>query len=203
MADDDDQATNHGSRPRRPPTPDLDGVLDAARADQPWAYTRLFEWLGGPVAGYLRSQGAEDPDDLANDVFLRAFTNLHRFEGDEPKFRSWVFTIAHRRAVDHWRARARRVQAIELGSAHEGPPVASAEDSALAGLSEASVVALLSGLTADQRDVLTLRILGDLTVEQVAAVLGKREGAVKALQRRGLAQLKVALRSRPGQAVPL
>ncbi|HSH23815.1 MAG TPA: hypothetical protein VK975_07125, partial [Acidimicrobiales bacterium] len=43
-------------------------VLDAGRADAPWAYQRLFEWLGPAVAGYLRGQGAQDPDGLANEV---------------------------------------------------------------------------------------------------------------------------------------
>jgi RNA polymerase sigma-70 factor (ECF subfamily) len=49
---------------------------------------------------------------------------------------------------------------------------------------------LLAGLTLDQRDVLVLRIFGELPLEQVAEILGKRLGAVKALQRRGLDALR-------------
>jgi DNA-directed RNA polymerase specialized sigma24 family protein len=69
----------------------------------------------------------------------------------------------------------------------------SAETEALAALGTERVRALLDGLSPDQRDVLLLRLLGDLTVEQAAGVLGKRPGAVKALQRRGLAAVSRAL----------
>ena len=73
----------------------FDATLAAARTGEGWAFERLFGWLGRPVAAYLRGAGTEDPDGSANDVFLRAFTTLGRFEGDEDRFRSWVFTIAH------------------------------------------------------------------------------------------------------------
>ena len=75
-------------------------VLAAAQANAGWAFRRLFDDLARPVVGYLRLQGAPDPDDLANEAFLGAFSNIDRFEGDEEAFRSWVFTIAHRRLVD-------------------------------------------------------------------------------------------------------
>jgi RNA polymerase sigma-70 factor (ECF subfamily) len=56
---------------------------------------------------------------------------------------------------------------------------------------------VITGLSGAQRDVVLLRVLGDLTVEEVARVVGKSPGAVKALQRRGLAEIRVAL-SREG-----
>jgi RNA polymerase sigma factor (sigma-70 family) len=190
----------HGREHRRPPDqrlgPSFDDVLAAARADAPWAYQRLFESLGGPVAGYLRTQGAEDPDGLANEVFLQAFTNLHRFDGDELRFRSWVFTIAHHRLIDDRRRRSRRPRmADDLrdqagGPSVEPPPTEGADEAALRHLGDERVRTLLAELSADQQDVLLLRIVGDLTVEQVAAAIGKRPGAVKQLQRRGLATLR-------------
>lgn len=164
-------------------------VLAASRADAPWAHRRLFESFSGPVAGYLRRQGAEDPDGLANDVFLRVFTNLARFEGDEPRFRSWLFTIAHHCLIDDRRRRSRRPviadDVVPEDRASEG-----ADAGALRRLGEARVRELLDGLSADQRDVLLLRIVADLTVDQVADAVGKRPGAVKQLQRRGLAALR-------------
>lgn len=174
-------------------------VLAAARADAPWAYQRLFEAFGGAVAAYLRGQGAEDPDSLANDVFLRAFTNLSSFEGDEPRFRSWVFTIAHHRLIDDRRRRSRRpVSADRAAVEDHGGTVAAAEVEALARLGGERVASLLGRLSPDQRDVLVLRIVGDLTVEQVAEAVGKRPGAVKALQRRGLATLRRLLETESG-----
>jgi len=164
-------------------------VLAAAQADAPWAYRRLFAWLGRPVAGYLRGQGADDPDGLANDVFLRAFTNLAGFQGGEERFRSWIFTIAHHVLIDDRRRAARRPPRAGW-PVTERPGAASTEGDALARLGTRQVEELLAELTPDQRDVLLLRIVADLTVEQVAETLGKAPGAIKALQRRGLATLR-------------
>jgi RNA polymerase sigma-70 factor (ECF subfamily) len=68
--------------------------------------------------------------------------------------------------------------------------VASAEQVVMDQRSQAEARDLVEGLTLDQRDVLVLRIFGELPLEQVAEILGKRPGAVKALQRRGLDALR-------------
>ncbi|GIG20267.1 RNA polymerase sigma factor SigD [Cellulomonas chitinilytica] len=177
----------------------FDDVLAAARTGHGEAFESLYHDLVRPVAAYLRARGAPDVEDLTNEVFLAVFTGLPRFRGDQAHFRSWVFTIAHRRVVDAWRRRARTV-ATELVADPDPPACGSAEDDALALLATEGVVALLARLTDDQRDVLSLRVVADLTVEQTAAVLGKPVGAVKALQRRGLAAVRRII-SREG--VPL
>jgi len=121
--------------------------------------------------------------------------DLEGFEGDEPDFRSWLMTIAHHRLVDEHRRRSRRP--VESVAPEGGAAVlrgGDVEAEALEALEEERVRALLSGLSSDQRSVLLLRVLNDLTVEQVAAVLGKTPGAVKQLQRRGLAVVKRQLR---------
>lgn len=166
-------------------------VLAAAQANGPWAFERLFVAWSPGVAAYLRAQGAEDADGLANEAFLRCFRSLVSFEGDEDAFRSWLFTIAHHLLVDDRRRRARRPQpAAGVVDAGRVLPGGHVEDDSLVGLGTAWVREQLDTLAPDQRDVLLLRILGDLTVDQVAAVVGKRPGAVKALQRRGLAALR-------------
>ena len=175
--------------------PNFDAVLAAAQANGPWAFRRLYEWLAGPVVGFLRAQGVEDPDDVASEVFLSVFAGLASFSGTEAQFRSWVFTIAYRRLAD-----ARRVPVaggLGVGSHDGARPAASAEEAALEALGTEGVEATLAQLPPDQRDVLALRVVADLTVEQVAAALGKRPGAVKALQRRGLAALRRQLADRP------
>ena len=86
----------------------FDAVLDAARSGAPWAFERLWADLSSAVAGYLRGQGAAEPDDLTSEVFLGVFAGLNSFTGSEEKFRSWVFTIAHHRLVDERRRTVRR-----------------------------------------------------------------------------------------------
>jgi RNA polymerase sigma factor (sigma-70 family) len=166
------------------------GILMAAGFGEEWAWCALYAELSPRVRGYLRAQGEADPDDLAGEVFVQVVRDLARFEGGEVQFRAWVMTIAHHRLVDERRRRARRpVVTASPVEAHEeiGGDV---EEEAIAMIGEQRIQEALAGLSDQQRAVLLLRVLGDLTVEQVARVIGKRPGAVKALQRRGLEVLK-------------
>jgi RNA polymerase sigma factor (sigma-70 family) len=166
----------------------FDDVLCAARAGAEWAWARIYDELAPKVVGYLRAHGATDPEDLAGEVFLGVVRGLPGFSGDERDFNAWTFTIAHRRLVDDLRRRGRRP--VELVSSDDvGGDVA---DDASARLEDAAVRAAIDALPGDQRSVLLLRIIGDLTIEQIARTLGKRPGAVKALQRRGLRRLERA-----------
>lgn len=179
---------------------DFDAVLARARTGAGEAFTLLYEDLARPVSAYVRSQGVPDVEDVTSEVFLAVFTGLERFTGDQAGFRSWVFTIAHHRVTDHWRRAARAVPTVEYDPGDDVRTAPSAEAGALEAVGTAQVVALLGTLTADQREVLALRVLADLTVEQVAGVVGRSEGAVKALQRRALATLRRALET---EAAPL
>jgi RNA polymerase sigma factor (sigma-70 family) len=165
-------------------------VLTAARTGAPWACRELWDTFAPAVAAFARARGSKEPDDLTSEVFLAVFDRLDRFEGDLANFRSFVFTVAHHRLVDEFRTAARRPVAEELSEASDPRLQASAEADALDRIADQQVRALLEELAPDQRDVLLLRIVGDLTVDEIAKVLGKRTGAVKALQRRGLEALR-------------
>lgn len=172
----------------------FDGVLAAAQEGSGWAFERLWHAFAPSVTGYLRIQGAAEPDDLASEVFLGAFRSLATFSGDEAAFRSWLFTIAHRRLVDARRSAARRPppQPLDEGvdTGHAGAPP---EVEVMRRMAEERVRSLCARLVPDQRDVLLLRLVGGFTVEEVAATLDKSPGATKALQRRGLVALRKIL----------
>ena len=171
----------------------FDDVLTAAQTGAAWAFEVLYRDLAPSVTGYLRLHGAVEPDDLASETFIGVFTGLNGFSGDEAALRAWVFTIAHRRLVDDWRRRSRRPQlADDPGDLAEfsGGDV---EDDALVGIGTDTVHRLCAELPDDQRSVLLLRILADLTIEQVAQAMSRSVGATKALQRRGLRTLRTRL----------
>ena len=166
-------------------------TLAAAQTGAEWAWEVLYRDLAPTVRGYLRAHGAAEPDDLVAEVFLQLARNLHSFEGEEQGFRSWVFTVAHHRLVDERRARGRRpVDPTDSYAIEDAAPQGDVEADALDRLSAGEARALLDRLSPDQRDVLLLRILAGLTVDEVAVAIGKRPGAVKALQRRALASLQ-------------
>jgi RNA polymerase sigma factor (sigma-70 family) len=175
---------------RRQRGPELGRLVSEARQGSIKAFDDIYRQLAGQVASYLRWHRATDPDGLTNDVFAQVHRNLPRFEGDEPGFRSWVFTIAHHRMIDD-RRRANRQPPLQddLG-VEEHVGLGDVEDDAFAVLAHDRVRDLLTVLSPDQRDVVLLRIIADLSVEEVARMLDKREGAIKALQHRALAALR-------------
>lgn len=172
-------------------------TLRAARAGSDEAWARLYDDLAGPLLGYLRSQGARDPEDLLGEVLLQLVRDLDGFDGDEDGFRAWVFTIAHRRLIDDRRARGRRPLALTT-DAHleEALPPATTEPEALEQLGTEEVLGLLAELTDEQREVLVLRLVGGLRAGEIAAVTGRGTAAVKALQKRGLRRLRTLLDAR-------
>lgn len=170
-------------------------VLTAAQAGSAWALQVMYDALSGQVLGFCRSRGAVEPEDVASEVFLAAFTSLRDFSGDEQQFRAWLFTIAHRRVVDSFRRESRRPVTAPYRPEIDDRSVASGEDDALVALSTQRVKDRIAELPPDQSDVLLLRIIGDLTIDQIAGILGKTEGAVKALQRRALAALRKRIES--------
>jgi len=174
-------ATHHG------PTPDLE---------------RLYERFGDPVLTYCyyRLGTWEEAEDAAQHVFLKAFGALDRFrerasEEDDP-LRSWLFTIAHHEVANRHRAFARHPQAPLESAFDVVDPGPSPEELAVASERQGRVLGLISQLSRDQREVVELRLAG-LTDIEIAAVLGRSHGAVRATQCRALARLRGLIRATP------
>jgi RNA polymerase sigma factor (sigma-70 family) len=167
---------------------DFETRLRAAKNGAEWAWAAIYRDLAGTVTGYLANRGAAEPDDLTSETFLQIARNISSFDGNEAAFRSWVFVIAHRRLIDSRRARQRRPETISL-SVPTGRAGGDVEEEALNRLTTVELQSAFEKLSESQRDVLALRIIGQLTLEETASVLRKRVGAVKAAQRRGLLAL--------------
>jgi RNA polymerase sigma factor (sigma-70 family) len=166
-------------------------ILAAAQSGAEWAWDVLYQELAGALLGYLRLGEAAEPADLLGEVFLHLARNIGTFEGNEAGFRSWAFMVAHHRLIDDRRLRARRRdEPAGLSELERLGGVGDVEQEAMERLSVAAVREVIARLTPYQREVLLLRILGGLTVEEIARILGKRVGAIKALQRRGLAAIR-------------
>jgi RNA polymerase sigma factor (sigma-70 family) len=174
-------------------------LLESARQGSEAAWQELYGGLAPAILGYLRANGAPDPEDILSEVFLQVARDITRFDGEEKGFRSWVFTIAHHRLIDARRHHARRPIELSAEPPEPGDRADDAAEEALARIGLEEVQRVLEAISDDQRAVLLLRVVGDLSVEDVAKAVGKRPGAVKALQRRGLAAVKRELaRRRPG-----
>jgi RNA polymerase sigma factor (sigma-70 family) len=176
----------------------FEGILTAAQDGGEWAVAILYRSLHPALIRFLRARAGEDADDVASETWLAVARALHSFTGDETAFRSWVFTIAHRRLIDHHRSAARRPSTRSLSPAEGdgeditlelpgGDDTADAVEAALAG-NEAvrRIVALLPPL---QAEIVLLRVVAGLSVEEVAGITRRRPGTVRVLQHRALRRL--------------
>jgi len=185
------------------------GILAAAQDGGEWAVAILYRWLHPAVVSYLRVRAGDEAEDLASETWIAVARGLARFSGDESAFRSWVFTIAHRRLIDHHRAAARRPRTRTLhateGDQHDSPldlpgsddPAEEALDAAATDEAVRRIVALLPP---DQAEIVLLRVVAGLPVDDVAAITGRRPGTVRVLQHRALRRLADRL-EHPGNGV--
>jgi RNA polymerase sigma-70 factor, ECF subfamily len=165
-------------------------LLGAARAGNQRAMDVLFRDVQPLLLRYLRAHEPRVADDLASEAWLGILGKLETFEGDELAFRAWVFTIARRRLADYRRKMGRRrTDPYPLDHLDQVAPDDTASD-AIAGMSASEAIdRLVAGLAPEQVDVVLLRVVADLPVEHVAAILGKSPGSVRVIQHRALRKM--------------
>lgn len=175
---------------RAPARPSFEEVLAGAQQGAEWAMAAIYSDLRGPVFSYLRSLVPGEAEDLTSEVFVAVVGGVWGFEGDAVEFRSWVFTIAHHRAADHRRKAARR-RTIPVPNEQfiDRPSKANTETDAVDACGDDSALRRVAALPPAQAQALYLRVVADLSVGQVAAIMGRRPGAVRALHFRALRRL--------------
>lgn len=170
-----------------------DRLVAAAAGGDSSALGAIYTALAPQVLGYLRAHEVSEPEDVTNEVFLQLIPQLPRLQGGAEGLRRLAFTIARARMIDGARKRGRRGVAIPYDAELDQRAVASAEDEVEHNAGLARVHHALRLLPDDQRDVVTMRVIADLSLEQTAEVMGRSLGAIKQLQRRGLNALRAAL----------
>lgn len=172
--------------------------VEGAVAGEQAALRRVYESLAPAITGYLRSHGADDPEGSTQDVFVGLLPRLHGLRGGVAGLRTLAFSIAHARLVDEHRRRAKRPFVAPFEPDEDPRSSESAEAHAVERAEAVHVQELLAGLSEEQRAVVSLRVVAQLSLEETAVVTGKTVGAVKQLQRRGLLALRAQLQEREG-----
>jgi RNA polymerase sigma-70 factor (ECF subfamily) len=168
--------------------------LVAARRREPAAVTRIYAAYASALFRFFVAAVGDRPtaEDLTGDVFTSAIEGLPRFRGPVEALGGWLFRIAHHDLSDYRRRQARNlVQPLDelLEEAVLAGGAVDPAELALDRVEGDRVLAALRQLSSDQREVLLLRMAAGLTGPEVAAIVGKTTGAVKALQHRGVASL--------------
>jgi RNA polymerase sigma-70 factor (ECF subfamily) len=165
-------------------------VLAAARRGNGDAFAVIWRELSPAVAGYLSARGVADAEGVTSDVFVTLLPRLRELTGGVAGLRTFAFSVAHARAVDESRRRARQPGLVEFDQLLHDSEAESAEDEALDQIATDEVHAMLGALSPDHREVLALRVVADLSVEQTATVMRRSIGSIKQLQRRALIVLR-------------
>jgi RNA polymerase sigma-70 factor (ECF subfamily) len=167
-------------------------VLRAQQGDET-AIREIYERYQAGIFRYLYYR-LEDPhaaEDLTSEVFIRMIRSLSEYRSGVGSFQGWLYRIAHNLAIDHhrkWSSKASVPLEEELMTA-EDDPVQSVDHR----LTRERLQKALLALNEAQREVVILRFVNELPIEQVAQALKKSEDAVKGLQRRGLMALRLSL----------
>jgi RNA polymerase sigma-70 factor (ECF subfamily) len=182
--------TGEQSAPQRQPFEREQDLAAALRAHDPDAWQQLFREQYQRVYNYayLRTSNTADADDIASNVFAEAARGIERFRYQGAPVAAWIFRIAHHETVDLLKRRKR----TETTSIHE-PATADtlrARDEIAPADEWRDVADAMGKLKQEHRDVLMLRLVEGHSVQEVAALLGKTEGAVKVMQMRALQSLR-------------
>jgi RNA polymerase sigma-70 factor, ECF subfamily len=178
-----------------PPADETDAVLAAAlagsRSGDERSIAIVYRHLNPRLIRYLRHHVGQLAPDVASEVWLALAHELHEWDEGPASFRALMFAIAHRRVVDHYRRARRELPTVPIDVAAERAGGEDPAQLAMDGVEAQRAVQMLAGeLPADQAEIVLLRVLGDLDVAQVAAIVGKTPGAVRVAQHRAVRRLQ-------------
>ena len=169
-------------------------LIERAKRYDPKAISELYKRHVQDIYRYIyyRVGDVNVAEDLTADVFLRALEGLAGFTYRGVPFSAWLYRIAHARVMDHFRQQARRelLPLDERLVATGKGPQATVE----ARLDCEELQSAIAQLTTDQQQVIILKFVEGLSNAEAARILGKTEGAVKALQHRALNSLQRTMR---------
>jgi RNA polymerase sigma-70 factor, ECF subfamily len=172
--------------------PEQQALLDRAKRAEPAALGMLYDLYVDRIYVYIyRRVGQTDvAEDLTGQVFMRMLEAVRTGHGWETSFSGWLYRIAHNLVIDHYRRRGRAtfVDIDDAAPMHaqSGDPVLSTESQ----FERQRLRQALAKLTDEQSQVISLRFLEDLSISEVAVIMQKTEGAVKALQYRAVLALR-------------
>jgi RNA polymerase sigma-70 factor, ECF subfamily len=171
---------------------DLPALVRAARGGNEAAFRLLYREVQPGLLRYLRGLvGGDDAEDIASETWLQIARDIRTFRDDgQGGFRGWAATIARHRALDHLRRVQRRpATGLTADVLVDLPDRTDTAEQAITATMTNATVELIATLPRDQAEAVLLRVVMGLDAQAVAAVMGKRPGAVRTAVWRGLRKL--------------
>ena len=157
------------------------------------AFAQLYEGHFDKIYRYvtLRIGDQTEAEDLTQQVFVKALQSISSFRWKGIPFSAWLFRIAHNQVVDYFRKKKKYATAPlneSLAGSDINPQLALERK-----LDIEQLLLATKRLTEAQREVISLRFASELSIAQVAKIMDKSEGAVKALQHSAIVALRKTL----------
>ena len=170
---------------------DEESLVKRAQQRDEAAFSKLYEEHFNKIYRYcaLRIGNEMEAEDMAQQVFLRALESIGSFKWKGVPFSSWLFRIAHNQVVDYHR---KRVKCVTVPLEEEQADQSGIDPGELyeRKFDIEQLGAAVEQLTKAQREVISLRFAAELPIAEVARIMGKSQGAVKALQHSAIAALR-------------
>ncbi|MFC1937702.1 sigma-70 family RNA polymerase sigma factor [Chloroflexota bacterium] len=170
-----------------------EGLVRRAQKRDPEALTQIYEQYFDRIYRYiaLKIGNRTEAEDMTQQVFLNAIKSISSFKWKGVPFSAWLFRIAHNQVVDYLRKKTKHgtVPLIEPLAESDDDPQQMAEQQ----LDMERVLAAAQRLTRAQQEVISLRFAGERTIAEAARIMGKSQGAIKALQHSAIAALRKEL----------
>jgi RNA polymerase sigma-70 factor (ECF subfamily) len=175
---------------------DADRLALRSREGDREAFGRLYELFAKRIYAYFfyRSLSRETAEDLTSSVFVKALEALDGFRPEPGGFSAWIYSIARNALIDHYR-RSSRVEAVgDLSSgAWDLVDGTDLEMEAAERDRWERLRPYLAELSAEQREILIMRLWDELPYREIARITGKAEGACKMAYSRALSYLREAM----------
>jgi RNA polymerase sigma-70 factor, ECF subfamily len=164
-------------------------VFQAQKCDQE-AFAQLYEQNFDKIYRYiaLKVGNKTEAEDMTQQVFIKALQSISSYKWKDVPFSAWLFRIAHNQVIDYYRKQTRQATTplYEFMAVSDCSPEKSVEIK-----SDIERLLLASKkLTPAQQEVISLRFAGELPIIEVARIMGKTQGAVKALQHSAIIALR-------------
>ncbi|MDH5695483.1 MAG: sigma-70 family RNA polymerase sigma factor [Dehalococcoidia bacterium] len=171
---------------------DEESLVRRAKQHDQEAFAQLYEAHFDKIYRYvtIRIGNEMEAEDMTQQVFLKALQSISSFKWRGIPFSAWLFRLAHNQVVDYFRGKKRAAMPLDesLASSDDNPQLMAEQK-----LDIEQLLLATKRLTEAQREVISLRFAGELSIAQVAEVMGKSQGAVKALQHSAIVALRKAL----------
>ncbi len=187
----DKRGYNSGVPQEAKPLNDEQGLVLTARQGDPNAFGLLYDHYVDRIYRFVYYRVSDAPlaEDLTSRIFLKAWENLPSYRDRGLSFGTWLFSIARNTVIDHYRT-AKSEHGLEDAASVLTDSSADPEAVLTEALRAERLARAMQTLTDEQREVLVLKFIEGYSTEEVADLMRKKPGAIRALQMRGLQSLE-------------